>query len=259
MPYRALAQILGCGASVEAGNDVEIRGADPVFRTPLPRRHRGRGVARRARARRGAIVAGARRARAIDLDRRRGRPRRRCAAPPTCASNGKPRREIWAPLSGFYPVRDGWIRFHCNFPLHRDAAYAVLGAAQERAAGEAASARLGGRGARGRDPRRGRLRRLRAQRRGLGAPPAGAGDRGAAADRDRADRRRAARAAARCAAPALGRAGARSDARARRPDLRQEPGRARRRRAQDQRRAPGRLWARSSSTPASASSRRGST
>jgi crotonobetainyl-CoA:carnitine CoA-transferase CaiB-like acyl-CoA transferase len=39
---------------------------------------------------------------------------------------------VWDPLSGFYPVRDGWISIHCNFPNHRDAALQVLGAAPER-------------------------------------------------------------------------------------------------------------------------------
>lgn len=41
---------------------------------------------------------------------------------------------VWDPLSGFYPVRDGWISIHCNFANHRDAALQVLGAAPERRA-----------------------------------------------------------------------------------------------------------------------------
>jgi len=48
--------------------------------------------------------------------------------------------ELWDPLSGFYPVRDGrWVSIHCNFPVHRDAAARVLGTQPERAAMEAAS------------------------------------------------------------------------------------------------------------------------
>jgi crotonobetainyl-CoA:carnitine CoA-transferase CaiB-like acyl-CoA transferase len=45
----------------------------------------------------------------------------------------------WDPFSGYYPVRDGWISIHCNFPNHRDAAMAVLGGARDRAAAETES------------------------------------------------------------------------------------------------------------------------
>jgi len=43
---------------------------------------------------------------------------------------------VWDPLSGFYPVRDGWISIHCNFPNHREAALRVLDAPPERQAVE---------------------------------------------------------------------------------------------------------------------------
>ena len=46
---------------------------------------------------------------------------------------------VWDPLSGYYPVRDGWISIHCNFPNHREAAMRVLGAPHERARAEEAS------------------------------------------------------------------------------------------------------------------------
>ncbi len=36
-------------------------------------------------------------------------------------------------LTGFYPIRDGWIYLHCAFPSLRDAALAVLAAAPDRA------------------------------------------------------------------------------------------------------------------------------
>jgi crotonobetainyl-CoA:carnitine CoA-transferase CaiB-like acyl-CoA transferase len=45
----------------------------------------------------------------------------------------------WDPFSGYYPVRDGWVSIHCNFPNHRDAALKVLGDAVDRAAAEAHS------------------------------------------------------------------------------------------------------------------------
>jgi crotonobetainyl-CoA:carnitine CoA-transferase CaiB-like acyl-CoA transferase len=46
--------------------------------------------------------------------------------------NGEPLPPPWDALSGFYPVRDGYISIHCNFPNHRDAALKVLGAPAER-------------------------------------------------------------------------------------------------------------------------------
>ena len=52
--------------------------------------------------------------------------------------NGKPPPSPWDPLSGFYPVREGWISIHCNFPNHREAAMGVLGAST-REEGERAS------------------------------------------------------------------------------------------------------------------------
>ena len=51
--------------------------------------------------------------------------------------NGEPLPPVWDALSGFYPVRDGWISIHCNFRNHRDAAMAVLGLHDEdRSLGE---------------------------------------------------------------------------------------------------------------------------
>ena len=57
---------------------------------------------------------------------------------------GKPPPGPWDPLSGFYPVRDGWISIHCNFPNHRDAALKALGTPAERGAAEKASAKWEG-------------------------------------------------------------------------------------------------------------------
>ncbi|HUN67244.1 MAG TPA: CoA transferase, partial [Burkholderiales bacterium] len=54
--------------------------------------------------------------------------------------DGKAPKEIWDPLSGFYPVKDGrWVSIHCNFANHRDAAMRVLGNPRDRAAAEQAS------------------------------------------------------------------------------------------------------------------------
>jgi crotonobetainyl-CoA:carnitine CoA-transferase CaiB-like acyl-CoA transferase len=54
--------------------------------------------------------------------------------------DGKAPKEIWDPLSGFYPVKDGrWVSIHCNFANHREAAMKVLGGAADRVAAEGAS------------------------------------------------------------------------------------------------------------------------
>jgi crotonobetainyl-CoA:carnitine CoA-transferase CaiB-like acyl-CoA transferase len=53
--------------------------------------------------------------------------------------NGDPPPPVWDPMSGFYPVRDGWVSIHCNFPNHRDAALQVLGTEADRAKAEEAS------------------------------------------------------------------------------------------------------------------------
>ena len=48
--------------------------------------------------------------------------------------------KVWDPMSGFYPVRDGWISIHCNFANHRAAALKVLQTREDRKEAEAASA-----------------------------------------------------------------------------------------------------------------------
>ena len=195
MPYRALAQILGA-AKVEARERRGDPRRRPRVQDALPRRHCGCGVARRARARRGAIVAGARRPRTIDLDRRRGR-RGVAAQHRLPARRRRERRGDVGPAERLLPGARRLDPLSLQLPAApgRGLRRARRGAgAQGRRGGER---RLGGRSARGRGSRRGRLRRLRPKRRGLGAPPAGEGGRRAAADRNREDRRRSARAAAR--------------------------------------------------------------
>ena len=59
--------------------------------------------------------------------------------------DGKAPKEIWDPLSGYYPVKDGrWVSIHCNFANHRDAAMGVLGNPPDLAAAEAASSKWDG-------------------------------------------------------------------------------------------------------------------
>jgi len=138
VPYTALAQILAA-AGVEAPQtgEISIRGADPVFKT----RYRV-GTA-------GAAVLAALGLAAARLWQMRGGRAQKIAVDVAAAAaslrstnylriDGKRPAELWDPLSGIYPVKDGWIRLHCNFPLHREAAFGVLGAAQTREAAEAA-------------------------------------------------------------------------------------------------------------------------
>ncbi len=49
--------------------------------------------------------------------------------------------DLWDPLAGYYPARDGgWVQLHTNFPHHRDAVLRVLGVEGERVAVAAALA-----------------------------------------------------------------------------------------------------------------------
>ena len=135
MPQAALREILlAAGFDADKGRDVDIVGDDPVL--PVP--YRVAAAAAAALGARGLAVA--------DL---LGKPQRvsvnaRAAAISLRSTrylrvNGKPPPPVWDPLSGFYPVRDGWISIHCNFPNHRDAALDVLGVNGNRAVAEDAS------------------------------------------------------------------------------------------------------------------------
>jgi crotonobetainyl-CoA:carnitine CoA-transferase CaiB-like acyl-CoA transferase len=56
--------------------------------------------------------------------------------------NGEPPGEVWAELSGDYPAADGWVRLHCNYPLHARAACRALSVPADRdAVAEAISLR----------------------------------------------------------------------------------------------------------------------
>jgi crotonobetainyl-CoA:carnitine CoA-transferase CaiB-like acyl-CoA transferase len=139
VPYAALQQILAAaGIEGPRPGELEIRGADPVFAT----RYRV-GTA-------GAAALAALGLAAARLWQRRGGRAQTIAVDVAAAAaslrsaaylriDGKRPPAPWDPLSGFYPVREGWIRFHCNFPVHRDAAFGVLGVPPERPAGEMAT------------------------------------------------------------------------------------------------------------------------
>jgi crotonobetainyl-CoA:carnitine CoA-transferase CaiB-like acyl-CoA transferase len=47
---------------------------------------------------------------------------------------------VWAPLSGFFPVADGWVRTHANYPHHAERLRGLLGVAADAAPDEVAAA-----------------------------------------------------------------------------------------------------------------------
>ena len=118
---RELIKLAGL-AEPEVGQ-IQITGDDPVFPTPY-----------RIAASGAAAVAAAGYA-AAELWRLRSGHRQQVAVNARAAAaslrstrylqvDGRTPDGPRDPLSGFYPVRDGrWISIHCNFPLHRDAAF----------------------------------------------------------------------------------------------------------------------------------------
>jgi len=138
MATAALREILAA-AGVDAADLPEIRGADPVVRT----RYRV-GTA-------GAAALAALGLAAARFGELRGLPRQRVAVDLRAAAaslrsarylriGGRPPPPQWDPLSGFFPVRDGWMSIHCNFPNHRNAALEVLQAEANRQEAEKKSA-----------------------------------------------------------------------------------------------------------------------
>jgi len=141
-PQASLTELLAL-AGVEPV-PAELPGGDPVF--PTPYRVGTAGAA--------AIAAvGSAVSRLWQLQTKRLQKVRIAVRPAAAAMrsarylriDGKPPKEIWDPLSGYYPAKDGrWVSIHCNFSNHRDAAMAVLGKPADRAAAEAASAKWDG-------------------------------------------------------------------------------------------------------------------
>jgi crotonobetainyl-CoA:carnitine CoA-transferase CaiB-like acyl-CoA transferase len=128
----ALRELLASTGVEEA--PVEIAGEDPV----LPVRYR---IATAASAALGALGIAVT---SLSGKAQRIRVNARAAAISLRSArylriDGKPLPSPWDPLSGFYPVRDGWVSIHCNFPNHRDAALRVLGTPADRERAEAAT------------------------------------------------------------------------------------------------------------------------
>jgi len=131
MPQAALREVL---AAAGLQGEVEFLGDDPV----LPIRYR---VAAAGAAALGALGLAA--ARLSGTPQRVSVNARHAAVSLRSALylriNGEPPPAVWDPMSGFYPVGDGWVSIHCNFPNHRDAAMQVLGTEPDRAKAEEAS------------------------------------------------------------------------------------------------------------------------
>jgi len=133
MPQAALEEILEA-ARFDPGQTAEIAGNDPV----LPIRYRVAAAGSASIAALGLAVSN------LSGKPQHVRVNARAAAISLRSAkylrvNGQPPPPVWDPLSGFYPVRDGWISIHCNFPNHRDAAMGVLGAGHDRPRAEEAS------------------------------------------------------------------------------------------------------------------------
>ncbi|HEU5175926.1 MAG TPA: CoA transferase [Burkholderiales bacterium] len=131
MPQAALREVL---AAAGLQGEVEFFGDDPV----LPIRYR---VGAAGAAALGALGLGA--AKLLSEPQRVSVNVRAAAVSLRSALylriNGEPPPPVWDPMSGFYPVGDGWVSIHCNFPNHRDAALQVLGTEPDRAKAEEAS------------------------------------------------------------------------------------------------------------------------
>ena len=139
---KALAELLAAARTQEVPTVFE--GADPVFPTPYK-------VGTAGAASLAAVGTAASRLWFLKTNRIQSvRIGVRAAAAAMRSArylriDGKAPTEIWDPLSGYYPVKDGrWVSIHCNFANHRDAAMKVLGNPADRAAAEAASAQWDG-------------------------------------------------------------------------------------------------------------------
>ena len=141
-PADALAELLAI-AGIDAVS-VAFDGADPVFPTPYK-------VGTAGAAALAAVGTAASRLWFLKTKRIQSvRVAVRAAAAAMRSArylriDGKAPKELWDPLSGYYPVKDGrWVSIHCNFANHRDAAMKVLGNPADRAAAEAVSAKWDG-------------------------------------------------------------------------------------------------------------------
>ncbi len=145
MPLRnALYELVRAGGFPELlASDVSFTGEDPVF--PTPYRVGTAGAAALAAV--GLAVSDlwhlkTSRKERVSIDVRAAAASLRSAR--YLRIDGKPPPAAWDPMSGFYPVRDGWVSIHCNFENHRRAAMKVLGVTEDRPAAEAASGKWEG-------------------------------------------------------------------------------------------------------------------
>ncbi|MEK6244955.1 MAG: CoA transferase [Pseudomonadota bacterium] len=135
----ALQELLSlAGLQQTPGAEVAFTGSDPVFPTPYL-------IGTAGAAALGAVGLAVsrlwflrtKRIQGVKVDVRAAAAAMRSAR--YLKIDGKAPKEMWDPLSGYYPARDGWVSIHCNFPNHRDAAMKVLGNPADRPAAEEAS------------------------------------------------------------------------------------------------------------------------
>jgi crotonobetainyl-CoA:carnitine CoA-transferase CaiB-like acyl-CoA transferase len=141
MPQAALRELLRMAG---IGGEAEIRGADPVLKTPYRV-----GTA-------GAASLAATGIAAAELWKLRGGRDQRVAVDLGAAAaslkstaylriDGRPPQALWDPFSLFYAVHEGrWVRFHTNYPHHRAAALRVLGVGEDVEAAKQAAAAWNG-------------------------------------------------------------------------------------------------------------------
>ena len=134
MPHAALNELLNLAALARpVGDDVEIRGTDPVFPTRF--RIGAAGAAAiaacaMAAAEIWALRADENRRQRISVDLRHAVAALRSAR--YLRIGGAVPESLADPLSGLYRARgERWVYLHCNFPNHRAAALGVLGLASD--------------------------------------------------------------------------------------------------------------------------------
>ena len=130
MPLAALKEITSAAGLTPSAELPQISGADPV----IPTRFRVGAAGSAALAALGIAVSRVGELRGLPPQRVRVDLKRATLSLRSARYLRVDGKEppTWDPMSGFYPVKDGWISIHCNFPNHRHAALRVLKSGEDR-------------------------------------------------------------------------------------------------------------------------------